>query len=81
MNIPRILQSSIDPSPSEFGLTVQGILVGIIPIVIFIGQQSGIELTYNELIVLVELLMGAISAVVIFIGAVRKIYVKVFDKK
>ena len=80
MNIPKALQSSVNPSPSEFGLTVQGILVGIIPLAIFIGQQRGIELTYNELIVLVELLMGAISAVVIFIGAVRKIYVKVFDK-
>lgn len=81
MTIPKVLQSSVNPSPSEFGLTVQGILVGIIPLAIFIGQQSGIELTYNELVVLVELLMGAISAVVIFIGAIRKIYVKVFDKK
>lgn len=73
--LPKLLQSSANPN--NLSATFQGILLGIIPLIIYIGQQRGIELTYNELIVLVEFLMGAISAVVILYGAIRKLKVKI----
>ncbi len=55
-------------------LTVKGILINLIPLVIFFGQVIGIEFTQAELMIVIENITQLIAAIVIAIGLFRKLY-------
>lgn len=66
-----MLGSSADPN--KVSLTVKGIVVGLIPLAVVLLKQLDIEVTADSLLELVELGLAAASAVMVFIGAVRKV--------
>ncbi len=85
MALPKFLQSSVDST--KLALTVQGILLGIIPLLLFLatlfgvtliqGELSNVAGAFSELIIAVG---GAVSAFLTLYGLVRKIVVKFSDK-
>lgn len=68
------LSSSADPE--KLALTVKGLLVSLIPIVIILANRFGVDLAETDLSYLIEALGGSIAAIMIFMGAVRKIYLR-----
>lgn len=72
--LPTALQSSVNPN--ELSLTVKGILISLIPIIIIIAKQLGLEVTETSLINLIEQVTILISAVVTVYGLIRKLFIK-----
>jgi len=79
--LPKVLTSSVDSS--KLALTIKGILIGIIPLALFIASSSGVALVQGELNGLVEAISeliiafgGVLSAGVTLYGLFRKIAVK-----
>lgn len=81
MQIPKIFSSSVDPQ--KLALTVKGLILGIIPVVLFVsgtaqinlGQQdltSFADATFNAIIAV----SSALSAIMVVVGIIRKILVK-----
>lgn len=68
----KILKSST--GSGNLSLTVKGLLLALIPITISVANSYGIILDENTLFEGVETLFTAISAVMVFVGLVRKIY-------
>lgn len=59
-------------------MTIKGSAVAIIPIVIYLASLNGYNLTETEVGDLINAGATAISAIMIFIGIVRKIYLKLY---
>ncbi len=64
-------------NPKELSATVQGILFGLIPLAILLGQVYGVELTKTELVELVQAIVAIVAALVTAFGLTRKIYYKI----
>lgn len=80
MDMNKFLVSSIDPQ--KLSLTVKGVMVGAIPVAIFLAKMSGVELPEGDLTDLAENVGNAIqqigvalSAIMIVYGGVRKVLV------
>lgn len=67
-----ILSSS--QNSENISLTVKGLLVGLIPLAMFIARQYKVELNYNEVYAIAETLALLISASVALIGLLRKVH-------
>jgi len=68
----NILKSSSDSK--KLSMTVQGILMGLVPLLIAIFQSSGIEVSETVLIDMVQQITTIISALVMTYGLVRKFW-------
>lgn len=73
--LPKALQSSVNPS--ELSLTVKGILISIIPVAIFLGNQFGLQLTESFLMDFIEQITTLVSVIVITVGLLRKLWVTI----
>ena len=86
MKYPKLLSSSVDPQ--KLSLTVKGVIVGAIPVIMFLAPLFGVNLSDGILNDLAEsvgnviLQVGAtVSAAMVVVGVVRKILVAVGWKK
>lgn len=70
-NNPWYLSST---GSGDLSLTIKGVLIGIIPLAIFIGQQFHIELTSDGLTQGIQAVGEVASGAVVLYGAVRKVY-------
>ncbi len=61
---------------TKLALTVQGILVALIPLIIGIGRAYNLEIAEADLTGLIQAIGGAISAVMVLYGLGRKAYNK-----
>lgn len=82
--IKKITRSSANPE--NLAMTVQGILVGLIPIIIAVGPFVGFDISTVELNEFIESIGRAIngiltagSLVLVTVGLARKIYIRVFE--
>ncbi len=66
--------SSVDVD--KVSLTIKGIGIGIIPAVLFFGGMFGFSFVETDLVELVNSIAILISAIIVVIGIVRKIYIK-----
>lgn len=74
MAYPKLIGSSVDPE--KLSLTVKGVLVGIVPVAAFLVKAySGIELDQNLVLEAVDQVAKVVSATMVLLGLVRKIYV------
>lgn len=64
----------------EISLTVKGGAVAIIPVIIYLSSLYGINITENEIVELINSGTAAISAVMVFVGLFRKIYLRLFPE-
>lgn len=81
--IHPFLQSSANPE--KYSATIKGIAIGIIPAVIAFGPIFGIDITaiemndvVDKIIVAVQAIMTAVSAVVVAYGVLRKVIIRVY---
>lgn len=56
----------------ELSLTIKGILVGAIPLIIFVGQQFDVQITQEYLFQGIQLFTELVSASIIAVGLGRK---------
>ena len=68
------LGSSADPT--KLAATWKGILLGLIPVIVIIAKQFGIELDSTELVKLIVSALEVVSSVTIAFGIGRKIVIK-----
>lgn len=67
-----LFKSSADPS--KVSLTIKGAGVALIPIAIGVATIFGIPLLETDLVQLVEQVATIVSALMILVGLVRKVY-------
>ena len=71
----KILQSS--KNTEDISLTVKGILVGLAPIAISLMALAGVEIAQDNYMEVVENIGAVISATMILLGVLRKLYFSV----
>lgn len=69
-----LLGSSADPE--AVSLTIKGIGLAIIPVLVLVFKGLGLDITENELIEILNIIVTAVSSCMILIGLVRKLYFK-----
>lgn len=69
----KFLGSSVNPD--KLALTVKGVLVGLIPVILFF---AGGRLNEIELVNFIEAVAAAVASVMILYGLGRKIWVRFF---
>ena len=57
----------------DLALTLKGLLVALIPLFIIAAKFYNVELMYDEVLSVVEGVVGAISATMVAIGLLRKL--------
>lgn len=72
MNTKKFFQSSANPENTS--LTIKGLGVGIIPIVVLLGDMLGWEITATTLTEIVNAFATLVSAGMILFGLIRKLY-------
>lgn len=72
--IPKWLGSSADPN--TIAMTWKGVAIGLIPVIILVAKHFNFALTETDLSDFIEGTMTFISAVVVFLGLLRKVYLK-----
>ncbi|WP_457635806.1 hypothetical protein [Persephonella sp.] len=65
---------------NNLSLTVKGILVALIPVLIFFGNSAGLDITENDLMQVINAITAVLSSVMMLYGVSRKIYYKVIKK-
>lgn len=65
-----LLQSSQDPS--KLAMTIQGLLVGIVPLIIAVFQVAGIEAAQAQVVEIIQGVSVVIALVFTAVGVVRK---------
>lgn len=82
MKYPKFIGSSANPE--NLSATVQGALIGLIPLVILLSKQKGVELSENELVNMITAIIAGATAVAslvtIVFGLVRKLVLFVQSK-
>lgn len=61
----------------DISLTIKGIVTAFIPLIIIIGKQYGWEITENSIADFLTVILGAISAVQLAWGTLRKVYIAI----
>ena len=72
-----LIQSS--SNPEKVSMTIQGMLVSIVPIIIAVAKMLEIPLTESMLMEWIQLAGMAVSAVLMFVGFSRKVINIVLD--
>ena len=57
----------------DLALTIKGLLVALIPLFIIAAKFYNVELMYDEVLSVIEGVAGAISAIMVAFGLIRKI--------
>jgi len=70
----KLLRSSANPE--KLSLTIKGVLLALIPVAVFLLAKLGFDLTEVELLELANAFVVVVSAVLVFIGLMRKIIIK-----
>ena len=78
MNIPKILKSSVDPD--KLSLTVKGLLLGLIPLAVFISARFGFNIVEADWAFLLESALALLAAFFTVWGAIRRILNKIKKK-
>ena len=68
----KYLRSSANPN--NLSMTVGGLIVGLIPLIIFLASTQDVVLTENVIISFVDRAAFIISEVAIGVGLLRKLY-------
>ncbi len=71
----NILQSS--KNTKDLSLTIKGILVALAPIAISVMGIAGVEIAQENYMTLVENVVAVVSATMILLGVMRKLYFSV----
>jgi len=61
---------------SGVSLTIKGVLLAVVPAIIFLAKYFQIELSENEITQIVETASTAIASVMIVYGLIRKLVIK-----
>ena len=75
----RLLQSSANSQ--NLSLTVKGLLIGLVPFIIYLAQTQEIYLTNIDLISYIDRFTFVLAEVVVFVGLMRKAYYVLRDLK
>ena len=75
----NIIKSS--ENPENLSLTIKGILVALIPTVVYLGGVFGLNVAEADLTQFVSAIATLISAGMIIVGLLRKAYYAIFPKK
>lgn len=80
---PKCDDVCLSSTGSGLSLTVKGILINMIPLIIFAGQLAGLEFTQTLLMEGIEYFTQLIAACVIAVGVIRKLiyWIKSIKKK
>lgn len=65
-----ILQSSQDPN--ELSMTIQGVLIALVPLAIALFQVNGIDVADTQLINVIQEFTAIVASVTMVFGAIRK---------
>ncbi len=73
MYMNKILQSSVDPE--KVSLTIKGIIVSVVPAVMFILGGFGFSVTSTDSTQIISSLIAMETAIMVLYGLGRKIYI------
>ncbi len=76
--LKNITRSSANPD--KIAMTAKGVLLALVPVIVAIVGSSGIDITQNEIIELINSLFVVVSAVMVSFGLGRKVYLKIIKK-
>ena len=71
----KLLGSSADEN--KLSLTIKSALLAIVPIAIIVASQFGLDIKSKEITDIIVAGFGAVSAVGIFVGLVRKVIYRI----
>ena len=71
----RLLSSSANPE--NISMTVKGLVVSLIPILIYLGNKQGLDLDQNTVIAIIDEVFTFVSALFVVFGMGRKIYYEI----
>ena len=74
MKYNKLLASS--KNPENLSLTIKGILLALVPIIIFIAQKNSVALSESEIVEIINAIAVALTSVMIILGLARKIFIK-----
>ena len=66
----QLLQSS--SNPEKLSMTVQGMLMGIVPVFLAIFKLLDVPLTEGDLVALIQVITAIIAGVTMLVGMLRK---------
>ena len=79
---PKLIASSVDPS--KISLTVKGLILGLVPVIIFLAKVKGFDLPESSVTEfaetvgnVIESVTAALSGAMVIVGVLRKILVSV----
>ena len=58
----------------DLSLAIKGAMLGIVPVIITLASMSGLEITQDQIVQVINQIFTVVSAVVVLIGLIRKIY-------
>lgn len=70
--LPRFFGSSVDST--KLSLTIKGILIGIVPLLIWALKQAGVEVAESDIMSVIEQAFSLIATATILVGGIRKLY-------
>lgn len=73
-----LIASSADPN--KLSMTVQGVLMALVPVIIALFQVLEIEITEGQVVELIQAITAVIAGVVMILGMLRK-FINAFRKK
>lgn len=68
-----LVYSSVNPE--ELGLTTKGALMGILPVLLFFGQQLHLHWTQTSLVETIQAISSMVSAFFMIVGLTRKLII------
>jgi len=60
-------------NPENLSTTVKGILIGLIPVALYIARQYNVELNYNTAYAITEAITSLVASITILYGLLRKL--------
>jgi uncharacterized protein YlxP (DUF503 family) len=67
-----LIQSS--NNPKEVSMTVQGMLIALVPIIVAIFQQFNISVAQTDVVTIIQQGVACVAGIMMLIGTVRKVY-------
>ena len=61
----------------DLSTTLKGVLNAFIPMLVIVGGKYGLDISENDIVELVSAVWGAVAAIQIAFGLVRKVYLKI----
>jgi len=67
-----VVMSSADPN--ELSMTARGVILGILPVLIFIAKQYELDLDQSKFGAFVDMAFTFVAEVIVLAGLIRKVY-------